>query len=252
MGRRYKVRLNKMGIHTVYQLAICEPAKIRQHFGVVLERTCLELNGQSCLGIEALEAKKQIISSRSFSTCITCPDELSQAVCSHAAKAASKLRKQDSVCHYLSVFAKNSPFSKTESYTFISGQCQFITPTADTRVMVAAARQILTQIFKKDVRYAKAGVMLFDICSHDEVQPDLFAQSDSGYRTSEQCTQSAKSAEVIAVVDKLNKRYGQNSSQQAAVFIASEGIKDKQSWQMSRDMLSPCYTTNIKQIPKVD
>nr|WP_240366125.1 hypothetical protein [Psychrobacter sp. KH172YL61] len=149
VGRRYKVRLNKMGIHTVYQLAVCEPAKIRQHFGVVLERTCLELNGQSCLGIEAVEAKKQIISSRSFSSRITCPDELSQAVCSHAAKAASKLRKQDSVCHYLSVFAKNSSFSQTESYTSISGQCQFITPTADTRVMVAAARQILTQIFKK-------------------------------------------------------------------------------------------------------
>ena len=43
VGRRYKTRLNEMGIHTVYQLAICEPAKIRQHFGVVLERTCLEI-----------------------------------------------------------------------------------------------------------------------------------------------------------------------------------------------------------------
>ena len=103
-----------MGIHTVYQLAVCEPAKIRQHFGVVLERTCLELNGQSCLGIEAVEAKKQIISSRSFSSRITCPDELSQAVCSHAAKAASKLRKQDSVCHYLSVFAKNQKINLTQ------------------------------------------------------------------------------------------------------------------------------------------
>jgi DNA polymerase V len=250
VGRRYKVRLNKIGIHTVYQLAVCEPAKIRQHFGVVLERTCLELNGQSCLGIEAVEAKKQIISSRSFSTRISCPDELSQAVCSHAAKAASKLRKQDSVCHYLSVFAKNSPFSKTESYTSISGQCQFITPTADTRVMVAAARQILTQIFVEDVRYAKAGVMLFDICQHDEVQLDLFADDSSDNQTNQQST--SKSAEVIAVMDQLNKRYGQNSNQQSAVFIASEGIKDKQSWQMSRDMLSPCYTTNINQIPKVD
>nr|WP_227687670.1 DUF4113 domain-containing protein [Psychrobacter immobilis] len=116
--------------------------------------------------------------------------------------------------------------------------------------MVAAARQILTQIFAKDIRYAKAGVMLFDICSYDEVQPDLFAQSDSDYRTSQQST--SKNAEVIAVMDQLNKRYGQNHNQQAAVFIASEGIKDKQSWQMSRDMLSPCYTTNINQLPKVD
>src|SRR5690606_11802225 len=100
VGRRYKVRLHEMGIHTVYQLAICEPAKIRQHFGVVLERTCLELNGQSCLGIESLEPRKQIISSRSFSERITCPDELSESICGHVAKAASKLRQQDSVCLY--------------------------------------------------------------------------------------------------------------------------------------------------------
>lgn len=252
VGRRYKIRLNEMGIHTVYQLAICEPAKIRQHFGVVLERTCLELNGQSCIGIEIAAPKKQIVSSRSFSTRITCPNELSESICSHVAKAASKLRKQDSVCSYLSVFAKNSPFSKTESYASISGQCQFITPTADTRVMVAAARQILTQIFKEDIRYAKAGVMLFDICQHHEVQPDLFTEDDSEDQTQGSSHYASKSAEVIAIMDKLNKRYGQNSNQQTAVFIASEGIKDKQSWQMSRDMLSPCYTTNINQLPKVD
>lgn len=250
VGRRYKVRLNEMGIHTVYQLAICEPAKIRQHFGVVLERTCLELNGQSCLGIEAIEPKKQIVSSRSFSTRITCPNELSESVCSHVAKAASKLRKQESVCGYLSVFAKSSSFSKTESYDSISGQCQFITPTADTRVMIGAARQILTQIFKEDIRYAKAGVMLFDICQHHEIQPDLFAEDDSEDRSSHHCAE--KSAEVIALMDEVNKKYRQNSNQQSAVFIASEGIKDKQKWQMSRNMLSPCYTTNVKQIPRVD
>ena len=250
VGRRYKIRLNDMGIHTVYQLAICDPAKIRQHFSVVLERTCLELNGQACIGIESSEPKKQIISSRSFSKRLTCPDALSESICSHVAKAASKLRQQDSVCGHLSVFAKNSPFNKTEPYTSITGQYQFIVPTADTRVMISAARQILTVIYKAEVRYAKAGIMLFDICQHNEIQPDLFeeeARSDS-YSHSQS---SKKSAAVIAIMDTLNKKYGQNSHQQAAVFMASEGIKAKQAWQMSRDMLSPCYTTNINHLPKV-
>lgn len=76
MGRRYKDRLNAMGVETVYQLAICESEKIRQHFGVVLERTCLELNGQPCLDIETIEPKKQIVSSRSFSTRITSQNDL--------------------------------------------------------------------------------------------------------------------------------------------------------------------------------
>lgn len=250
VGRRYKVRLNEMGIHTVYQLAICEPAKIRQHFGVVLERTCLELNGQSCIGIESVERKKQIISSRSFSKRITCHDELSESICGHVAKAASKLRKQDSVCSYIGIFAKNSLFSRNEPYVSISGEYQFITPTADTRVMITAARQILKVIYKAEVRYAKAGVMLLGICQHDEVQLDLFAQAIDNDQSGSKGTK--KSLALVDIIDELNEKYGQNNNQQAAVFIASEGIKANQSWQMSRDMLSPCYTTNIKQLPKVD
>lgn len=251
VGRRYKLRLNEMGIHTVYQLAVCAPAKIRQHFGVVLERTCLELNGQSCIGIESIEPKKQIISSRSFSERITDQQALSESICGHVAKAASKLRKQDSVCAYITIFAKNSPFSKNEPYVSISGDYQFITPTADTRVMVTAARQVLKVIYKKDVRYAKAGVMLLGICQHDEVQLDLFAEDQSNRNDDGQDESTKKRAEISAIMDALNQKYGQNSHQQSAVFIASEGIKDKQSWQMSRNLLSPCYTTNINQLPKV-
>lgn len=248
VGRRYKSRLNAMGIDNVYQLSVCEPAKIRQHFSVVLERTCLELNGQCCLEIESTEPKKQIISSRSFSRRVTCPNELSEAICSHVAKAAGKLRKQQSVCHYLSVFSMSSSFNQKERYVAISGHYQFVIPTADTRVMVAAARQLLTVIYQEEVRYAKAGVMLFDLCQHDEVQLDLFAP-DSTSKSAERKTQ--KSLAITALMDELNKKYGQNDNQQAALFVASEGIKAKQVWQMNREMLSPCYTTNINQIPKV-
>lgn len=255
VGRRYKIRLNNLGIFTVHQLAICEPAKIRQHFGVVLERTCLELNGQSCLEMECSEPKKQIISSRSFSRRVTCPNELSEAICSHVAKAAGKLRKQQSVCHYLSVFAMNSSFSQAQRYTTISGQYQFTIPTADTRVMVAAARQVLTVIYKADVNYAKAGVRLLGLCQHDEVQLDLFAEQSAKqqnhHNNQKEPHNEQKSLAVITIMDELNKKFGQNNQQQAAVFIASEGIKDRQNWQMSRDMLSPCYTTNINQLPKV-
>ncbi len=114
-----------------------------------------------------------------------------------------------------------------------------------------AARQVLKVIYKKDVRYAKAGVMLLGICQYDEVQLDLFAEDQSGHNDDSQDKSTKKRTEVTAIMDALNQKYGQNSRQQSAVFIASEGIKDKQSWQMNRNMLSPCYTTNINQLPKV-
>jgi len=115
---------------------------------------------------------------------------------------------------------------------------------------------VLAVIYKADVDYAKAGVMLLGLCQHHEVQLDLFAESDEERQTaahsdSKGMHRSAqKTAAIISVMDELNKKFGQNNQQQAAVFIASEGIKDRQNWQMSRAMLSPCYTTDITQLPK--
>lgn len=240
VGRRYKQRLNALGVETVYQFAICEPEKIRQHFGVVLERTCLELNGQSCIGIEAIEPKQQIISSRSFSKRITNQQELTEAVCGHVAKAAIKLRQQNSVCSFMSVFAKNSAFSNSERYTPIAGQYQFNVPTADTRAMIAAAREVMNKIYIDNIRYAKAGVMLSGVCQHDEVQLDMFdTQSES---------EGNKRSELMALVDELNNRFQHDRNQQANLFIASEGIKKMQTWQMSRELLSPCYTTRVSDL----
>ncbi len=244
VGSRYKKRLAALGVTTVYQFAICEPAKIRQHFGVVLERTCLELNGQACIGIETVEPKKQIVSSRSFSHRVTDQQDLSEAICGHVAKAAVKLRRQNSVCGFLDVFAKNSAFSEQEKYVSISGQYQFITPTADTRQMMLAAREVLARVYKREVRYAKAGVILGGICQHDEVQLDMFAAVDS-HECGDGSEKSDKKEALMAIMDELNSRFRQDRNQQPAVFIASEGIKDKQGWQMNRQLLSPCYTTRV-------
>lgn len=242
VGRQYKNRLNTMGIETVYQLAICEPGKIRQHFGVVLERTCLELNGQACLGVETVEPKKQIISSRSFSTRITSQEDLTEAICGHAARAADKLRRQQSVCSFITVFAKNSAFNKKERYTPISGQYQFDTPTADTRNLVAAARVVLEKIYKDNIRYAKAGVMLSGICQHDEIQLDLFEREEASEAS------TSKKQTLMAVMDELNTKYKADRHQQNTLFVASEGIREKQEWQMNRQLLSPCYTTRVSDL----
>nr|WP_255017051.1 DUF4113 domain-containing protein [Psychrobacter sp. PraFG1] len=52
----------------------------------------------------------------------------------------------------------------------------------------------------------------------------------------------------MAVMDELNARYKADRHQQSAVFIASEGIKEQQSWQMNRQLLSPCYTTRVSDV----
>lgn len=149
------------------------------------------------------------------STCITSQEELTEAICGHAAQAADKLRRQKSVCSFMTVFAKNSAFNKQERYTPISGQYQFDMPTADTRKLVGAARVVLAKIYKDNIRYANAGVMLSGICQHDEIQLDLFNREEASEANTDQ------KQTLMAVMDELNTKYKADRHQQNALFIAS-------------------------------
>ncbi|HEK2766164.1 TPA: hypothetical protein SMT63_003620 [Proteus mirabilis] len=67
VGRKISNRLNAMGIVTALDLARAETTMIRKTFGVVVERTVRELNGESCIELEEVaKTKEQIICSRSF------------------------------------------------------------------------------------------------------------------------------------------------------------------------------------------
>ncbi|MDH3710405.1 MAG: hypothetical protein OER04_10980 [Cyclobacteriaceae bacterium] len=47
-------------------------------------------------------------------------------------------------------------------------------PTADTGKLIRAATAGLKQIYKPGYEYAKAGIMLMDICPADKIQYGLF------------------------------------------------------------------------------
>ena len=99
VGRRIEAKLNAMGIETVQALKNACPSDMRAQFGVVMERTCFDLRGQSCLAIEEVAAaRKEIVSSRSFGQMVTTVNELAEAVSLYVARASEKLRSQNSLC----------------------------------------------------------------------------------------------------------------------------------------------------------
>jgi nucleotidyltransferase/DNA polymerase involved in DNA repair len=105
VGQRTGAKLHDMGISTVQALKDTAPRDMRLHFGVVMERTCSELRGQSCLALEELApARREIVSSRSFGQMVATFDELAEALSLYVARAAEKLRGQSSVCGALHVF----------------------------------------------------------------------------------------------------------------------------------------------------
>ncbi|EIQ75814.1 impB/mucB/samB family protein [Shigella flexneri 1235-66] len=163
VGRRISKRLDSMGIKTVLELADTDIRFIRKHFNVVLERTVRELRGEPCLALEEFAPDKQeIICSRSFGEKLTDYNAMREAICTYASCAAEKLRREHQYCRFISTFIKTSPFVLNEPYYGNSASIKLLTPTQDSREIIAAATRSLDAIWRAGLRYQKAGVMLGD------------------------------------------------------------------------------------------
>lgn len=231
VGHRTEKALATMGIKTVLDLARADTRLIRKTFGVVLERTVRELRGEACFSLEENPpAKQQIVVSRSFGQRVETLTDMQQAVTGFAARAAEKLRNERQYCRVISVFIRTSPYSVRNTQYANQATEKLTVATQDSRTIIQAAQAALARIWREDIAYAKAGVMLADF-SGKEAQLDLF----------DSATPSAGSEALMAVLDGINRR-GKNQ-----LFFAGQGIDN--SFAMRRQMLSPDYTTDWRSIP---
>jgi DNA polymerase V len=231
IGSKLESKLNKVGVHNVLRLMRADTKRIRDQFGVLLERTIKELNGESWLEIgETLPEAKQVISSRSFGTRVTTLQGLEQAVSFHATNASERLRKQGLYANAVYVFIQNSPFDKAEYY----GASRVISlPSAtDCTLQIAnAALWLLKRIYKEGIYYQKAGVMLMELVPEGGQQTDLFTHDAS----------DTKKSKLMATLDSINSKYSKGT-----IKLASEGT-DK-VWAMRRGFKSPNYTGDWQEI----
>jgi DNA polymerase V len=148
VGGRIARRLEVMGIHTVLDLRNASPKEMRRHFGVVMERTCNELRGISCLALDDIaQPKQQIMSSRSFGRPVETIEELREALASYLSRAAEKLRKQQSVSAAVYVFIQTNRFNKAGvMLTLLSDKHARQTSIFDNSVVTQRSTKLMTAL----------------------------------------------------------------------------------------------------------
>jgi DNA polymerase V len=224
-----------MGINTALDLRNASPKEMRTHFGVVMERTCNELRGLSCLELEDIaQPKKQIMSSRSFGVPVESIEELRESVASYLATAAEKLRHQRSTAGSVYIFLMTNRFKEDEPQYNAGITVPLADATDDTRVLTAAALKGLGAIFRPGFRYKKAGVMLTLLSAKDVRQASLFDDPEA----------RAKSARLMAAMDTINREFGRGTLRSGACGV-------KQRWAMRAENRSPRYTTRWDELPVV-
>lgn len=236
VGRQWENKLIARGIHTAYDLAMTNPHLVKKSFNVVLMRTALELQGIACVGLEEVEPKQSIMSSKSFGQMQTQFSSIAESVSSHCARAVEKMRNQQLVAQRMVVFVHTNRFREDLAQHFQSIEFKLINPTDDLRLITKIAKRCLQRIFKPGYYYKKAGVCLEDLIPKDPRQLDMFHQpSDEQLNHTEQ---------LMRVFEKINQKYGRST-----IRLAAEGYS--KPWAMRAELKSPAYTTRWSEVPQV-
>lgn len=231
VGRQLSKRLMACDINTVRDLKYCNHIAIRKEFGIVLERTVMELRGKSCLSLEeVVPPKQQIMASRSFGRVIADPHAIKAAMINHVSRAAEKLRLQKSVAQHVYVSLRTNPFRQQDLQYRRTTLIPLDRPTCDTSILIKASMAGLRQIYLPGFKYHKCGVMLSQLSPQGEAQTDLFTTLDD-----------PKRLRLMALVDTVNDKYGRGTLQSAGIIANDE-------WKMRSANVSPMYTTKWSDI----
>lgn len=235
VGRRTAPKLGAMGIHTVLDLRNASPKAIRSQFGVVMERTCNELRGISCLELEDVTPpRQQIMVSRSFGATVDTIEELAEAVSTYVASAGEKLRRQGSEAAGIYVFVLTNRFRPEEPQNNTGRLVRLAEPTDDTLALTRAALTGLKAIYKAGYKYKKAGVLLPLLTDKVVRQETLFSNEPARVRSSH----------LMAAMDAVNQQFGKGTLRTGASGTVRR-------WSMKAGNRSPRYTTCWNELPEV-
>ncbi|MCW6512299.1 Y-family DNA polymerase [Lichenifustis flavocetrariae] len=226
VAHRMAERLQAIGIKNPLDLRQADAKFVRMHTSVVMERMVLELQGIPCISLEeAPPDRKMILASRSFGRRVTTRRELEEAVTTHTARAAEKLRRQNLACGRLTVFVTTDKHRPQDRQYAAERSVTLPVASADTGKLNHAAMRALDALWRSGLEYKKAGVMLLNLVAADTVQGGLFDRPDD-----------PKAMARMRALDALNAKYGRGT-----VTFAAMGRKP--GWKLRSDFISPRYTT---------
>lgn len=126
------------------------PLMVRDQFSIVMHRTLLELHGIACIELEHMPtAKRQIISSRSFSQRIYYIDDLKK-----------RLRDEQLLCGCIILFALSNPFDSAKPFYNKSLSLALPEPTDNLLALSILTLVMIEGIYAKDIGFKKCGVIL--------------------------------------------------------------------------------------------
>jgi DNA polymerase V len=229
IGRQHAIRLKGYGIRTAFDFTQLNDAWVRRNMSVVELRLKHDLSGIVTLDLEKVKPRKNIATTRSFERNLVDFKDIQERITTFAVACAEKLRRQNDCCTAILVFLRtNAHRQELEQYTN-STVVKLPFATNSSIELVKFAVEGFQRIFRQGYQYKKAGVVIMDFKPENEIQLNLFENSN------------LKHIELMKTMDVINHCYGQQK-----IRLASQD--QKRVWKMKQERLSPRYTTRLQDI----
>ena len=236
IGRQISKNLINKNIHTAWDLTQKNETWVQKILNITGVRIWKELHGINCINTLELSEKKNICTSRSFSEMIEDYPSLSESVATFAASCAMKLRKQHTAARLITVTIMTNKHREDLPQYFNTVGIRLDTPSCDSMEIVQTALKALRSIYKEGYKYKKSAVIVSDILKQNEIQPTLF----------DDIIRKKTHIKLSNVIDKINQTNGIGTMK-----LAVQG-NTQNKWKLKREYISPNYTTNFKEILKVN
>lgn len=235
IGPQYRKFLMEHHFNTAADLVKAPEEWVRKEMSVVGQRLLFELKGIPAIEWEdSPPPKKNICTARSFGKLLTGIGDISEAIASHAATCARKLRKDATCARDVQVFLQTNPYRSGDKQYIASITIKLPVATNNSTEIIKYAIRALHLVYREGYKYLKAGVMVLDLVPQDKIQLGMFDKRDR-----------EKDHQLMETLDKTNKAFGKD-----IIRYGTHGYGKK--WKLRADRLSPCYTTRLADVMKVN
>ena len=232
IGRGLQKRLKARGCVKAIDFVNLSDTWVRKNFGTTGFKLKKDLEGIPTLKLDEIKTKRAIATTRSFDYTYDDLNYIKERISTFASNCAEKLRKQGSSCYVIYVMLSSDRHKKDLEQHRGSTVVNLSYPTNSSLVIGNEAIKAVSSIFKKGIKYKRAGVVVSGLVPTDNFQLNIFEK------------ENPKHQPLMKSIDKLNTKYGDYK-----IKIANQDLE--RTWKMRQERLSPRYTTNINDIIKV-
>jgi DNA polymerase V len=232
IGYKKALLLNRYGIRSAYDLTLKNDIWIKKQLTITGYATVSELRGKTMVNIDN-PPLKSTCSGITFSKVRTEYDELEEAIACHCTNIANKLIENGMNCQMISINLFTNRF--LQDYIAPSAIIKLNEPTNYIPTLVKAGLSVLKKIYKP-ANYKGCRVWATELSASDSRQMQLFLSDDDQAKI-------AKQDKLSLIVNDITQIYGRKSLTCAATNKMTKNDL------MSRENLSPCYTTKWSELP---